>query len=494
MNKTIYIPLDNRPCTYQFPAKIAEIAGYQVILPPRDNMGDVTKACKLSRLDSWLGGQLPQAERLILSLDTWIYGGLVSSRITTEAFEKLQTRLVQLKQIKLEYPNLKLHGFITLLRISNANDSTEERSYWVEYGQQIYRLSYLDDYLSSGHFQEDLVREWEELKASIPQDIVKDYKQLRLRNFQMIKLALQLVKENTLDSLVIGYDDGGAYGWNVMERRELEQLVKSDELEHKIFIYPGADEIGSTLAMRTLISQVYKVYIVYSFPNHKRIKTRYEGIPLEDTVQFQMKAAGCLLVNDWQEADAILWIHNPKDQQFDQFLQREQVHPEDNTHLLHEISALLKQDKKVVFADVKYANGGDYHLVSHMSEAELLFKFCGYTAWNTTGNTLGMALAWLKASLKGLPDTKAIHYKFLLERYIDDGLYQGYLRQKLSEHFSDEVTMEHALSGLTFFQKALSEWQPQLNSLGIKSAQIETFQFPWNRFFEAEFDVRLDIQ
>ena len=78
--KILMLPLDERPCNYLYPQLMPE-AGYQLLLPPREIMGDKKRAGDFEKISEWLLQNVGSADACILSLDTLIYGGIVPSRL-----------------------------------------------------------------------------------------------------------------------------------------------------------------------------------------------------------------------------------------------------------------------------------------------------------------------------------------------------------------------------------------------------------------------------
>jgi hypothetical protein len=249
--------------------------------------------------------------------------------------------------------------------------------------------------------------------------------------------------------------------------------------------------------MRILEPEVTKIQVLYDHPEQAHVKTLYEGIPLEKTIFLQAKAAGCELVSD--KADGVLVIYTPPMRQRDQFLERvNETHSEDafpQQPCLNLLKQMIAQGLPVALADVKEANGGDNELLSSLVREQLLFSLAGYTAWNTTGNTIGMAFAWLKAWIKAknTPESHLAQIQFLLERYLDDGLYQGWLRQQLCQSYDQPVSIQHCLSSVVCLNDQLKQWQDQALKVEIEQMEVEQFTFPWERFFEAAIAVKLHM-
>ncbi len=486
MSHWLFLPLDGRPCNARFPVQLAALAGERLYVPDISLLGDARTAARRDRLQAWLESRLKGAQGLLLSLDTWIYGNLVASRKNREPLRTLQEKIQLLQNYRAQQPELKIHAFATLLRLSNSHDDTEERPYWAQYGKEIYRYAWLEHYLQM-HTDHELESEYKALSAQIPADVLEDYRALRLRNFTLLENLLDTVEQGLLQTLLIGCDDGGRYGWTVMERAQLQAQIDSRGLSERVLLYPGADELACTLLARVLVPETPRISLRWTYPEASQQITRYEGLPLKLTLAHQARAAGVELVSESSKGDAepeaVLWMHNPPAEQIDQYLDRDSRvyhQPEQLEPLLNQ----LKAAGPIALADVCYANGGDELLLKRLEAEQLLFNLSAYAAWNTAGNTIGMLLAWFKLLLLR-PGNEAEKRLFLIERFADDGWYQGIQRQLLCGHYSEPVTLNSCIQAIAFFNDKFRDWQtwmPQAPSC----LQIERLSFPWKRFFEVD--------
>ena len=53
-NNIFILPMDDRPCTYNFPKQLAEISGANVIIPPKEIMGNLDKVADTKKIVSLL--------------------------------------------------------------------------------------------------------------------------------------------------------------------------------------------------------------------------------------------------------------------------------------------------------------------------------------------------------------------------------------------------------------------------------------------------------
>ncbi len=493
----LYLPLDGRPCNARFPVELAQLGDHTVRTPETRLLGNAKQPANLRALEHWLAAACEASDSnepllLFLSLDTWLYGNLVASRKSTVSLDEVLRRLERLKALKTRYPHLQIYTLGTLLRLSNSNDDTEERSYWATYGEKIYRYSWLEHALSVNPDWEAEAQEFKRLSTEIPEDVLADYRGLRQRNHTVLNAVIEGLKARWINICLLGCDDSGQYGWNVQERDRLHD--HQAELPEQLFIYPGADELGSVLMARVLVPETYACEVAWTHPEAQHQITRYEGIPLSDTLKAQAQAAGLILHDDpHQAAQAVLWLHNPPpDQpQVDQFLDRSTRWPLPASHY-EPLSQRLQdpQGLPVFVADVFYANGGDAALLEDLAQRHALFALQGYAAWNTTGNTLGYLVAWCKFYLKHGQENPHLQRRLLMERLVDDGLYQGHWRQAWCDHYTDPVTLNTCVQGIYTINQRLKQWSeeyPEIATIG--EPQVKQLSFPWKRFFEVDLQI-----
>ena len=493
----LYLPLDGRPCNARFPVELAQLGAHTVRTPEVRLLGNAKQPANLRALEHWLAAACEASDPnepllLFLSLDTWLYGNLVASRKSTVSLEEVLGRLERLKALKTRYPHLQIYTLGTLLRLSNSNDDTEERPYWASYGEKIYRYSWLEHALSVNPDWETEALEFQRLSADIPQDVLTDYRSLRQRNHAVLNAVIEGLKTQWITLCLLGCDDSGQYGWNVQEREHLHHHQAS--LPEQLFIYPGADELGSVLMARVLVPETYACQVAWTHPEAQEQITRYEGIPLSATLEAQAHAAGLTLQNTPQNnTQALLWIHNPpRDRvQVDQFLDRQTRWPLTASRYAS-LNQYLQSPESlpVLLADVFYANGGDAALLEHLEEQHALFALQGYAAWNTTGNTLGYLLAWCKFYLKHGHENPRLQRRLLMERLADDGLYQGHWRQAWCDHYTDPVTLNTCVQGIYTINQRLKSWAeqyPEIAAMG--QPQVKQLSFPWKRFFEVDLQI-----
>lgn len=434
-----FVPIDNRPVCYTLPKQIAEIDdNIELFLPKREWLGDLTKYANTEELFKWLQ-DLPKLDAIIISLDTIAYGGLISSRRSNSSFEEIKARVENLKNI-LSTKDAKIYAFSSIMRISNNNINEEEKEYWAQYGKKIFNYSFYMDKFGTI------------CKKEVPDDILDDYLNTRKRNFEINKLYLEWQKEGFFETLVFSKDDCAEHGFNVQEAKTLENLGG--------FVKTGADEIPLTLLARAITGNI-KIAPIFLEPEHKNLISNYEDISIEKSVLGQLELAGCE-VTDPDSADILLFINNFIDHQ-GEIVMDVPTKPFDKTW--------TSPNKAYIIADVRFANGADNNLVKQFQPFD--DQFYGYSAWNTSANTLGSLICAAKTKFLANKYNHEAFLKLQTTRLLDDWAYQANVRQ-------DRPNLDELNYKMKSFEKKVAHL--------IKKEYNISYKFPWNRLFEVEIE------
>lgn len=485
MSTLLLIPLDDRPATSEFPRQIGAIARVNVEIPPLAMLGNLQREANPEALLAWLESHAPQAQGLIVALDTLGYGGLIPSRQSLTPLAEIQRRLAGLRELKQAKPELPIYAFSVTMRLSAAAALEEEKPYWAQFGSLIFQHSYHEDKYEQTGDEADLVRS-RTAQAQVPGEILADYLETRARNFEINRMAINWTQQGLFDLLLLTLDDTGQYGFNVREQRALRQQILETGLQDRVLVYPGADEVASVLVGRHINrskGQTPRFYPTYSTPRGGQIVPLYEDRPLEQNVRAQIQAVGGKLADSPEEAQIRLLINTPATGQGDLALRTnlERV-DEPPRNLMPFIRILQESPLPTALADVAYANGSDPELFRHFRDYSRLAAFA---AWNTAGNTLGsvvaMASAWLDEGSRDL----GAHRQLLLDRMADDILYQSQLRPRMQEELRAGATipaLEKELPG-----RLQELWGQAFASHPLTSIQA---RFPWQRLFEIGVHVQ----
>mgnify|MGYP003290886952 CR=1 FL=1 len=434
-----FIPIDNRPVCYTLAKDICAIdEDIELFIPPREFLGDLTKTAGVNELLNWLKNS-PEADAVIISLDTLVYGGLIPSRRSKETFEELKQRLEKVKKI-LKEKNAKIYAFSSVMRISNNNYNEEEKDYWKDYGKKIFEYSF--NFCKNGS-----------TKTDVPQEIIRDYLKTRNRNFEVNKIYLEWQKDGLFDTLIFSKDDCAEYGFNVREAQELEKLGGKTKT--------GADEIPLSLLSRAIKKEI-KVFVQYTEPEYKNRISNYEDVSIEKSVLGQLELADFNVVSTESEADIVLLVNNFIEKQGELVMgwYTEQYN-----------KILCLPNKPYAIADVRFANGGDNGFVEQLLDKIELQNFYGYSGWNTSANTLGSLLAGVKVKFGAKKYSEEAFKKLQMIRFLDDWAYQTNVRGNIEKPCDIRNQMKP-------YEKILSK----IFDYEIKANYI----YPWNRKFEVE--------
>lgn len=459
MKKIAVVPIDNRPICYNLIGDIlAQDNDIELFLPEREFLGSLKQNANIEEIFNFLQN-LPKVDILVLSLDTIAYGGLVSSRRCCEDFEEIKTRVEKLKKI-IKNKADKILAFSSIMRISNNNINEEEKLYWSDWGEKIFKYS------------------WETHKNNIPaetdvpQEILEDYLNTRKRNFEINRIYLDWLSDKTLDTLVFSKDDTGEFGLNVQEANLLAKEAQERNLP--AIIKTGADEIPLTLLARGLCKDKnIKIQPQYVFKESINLISKYEDISLKNCVEGQIELAGCKISN---MPDLIFYINNFSKAQGDLVL-GDVINSSNFEHQLPQ--------KPYFIADVNNANGADNDFVEQIlkEKTDNIFSYCGY---NTSANSIGCAI--LSAVVNFLAKKqntfdKNGFKKLMFIRLLDDWAYQADTRKDVRENGGEFYeTLKKHIKDFEIYENKIA------NFLDFKYNEVN-YTLPWDRSFEVEINV-----
>lgn len=438
-----FIPIDNRPVCYNLAVDIAKIdSNIEFFIPPREYLGSLTRNADVDKIYEWFK-QLPDLDKVIISLDTIAYGGLIPSRRSTDSEQVIKNRVLKFRQ-EWTKKKAKVLAFSSIMRISNNNYNEEEKEYWNKYGTKIFEYSYNTHKCNLGNFGSPV-------QNLIPTNILNDYLSTRQRNFNINKMYLEWQKLGFFDELIFSKDDCAEYGFNVKEAKELEKNGAK--------VITGADEIPISLLSRAYDTDL-KVKVEFTEPNSKNLISNYEDVSIEKSVLNQLALANIKVVEKNQ--DIILIVNNFKNHQGEIVMKRPTEQFSGNIKL---------PNTPYMIADVRNANGADNNFVSKILPQINLENFYGYSAWNTSANTLGTLICTAKIKFGSKKYNDNAFKKVEMVRFLDDWAYQANIRQQIDKPCDIKVEM-----------KPFEEQVEKVLGIDIQN----NYTYPWNRLFEVE--------
>ncbi|NJK99285.1 MAG: DUF4127 family protein [Spirulinaceae cyanobacterium SM2_1_0] len=397
----LYLSLDERPCNYDYPQAIARLQPQiTLIVPPKSRLGVKKQPAPLDKLWAWLQASVGNCQVAILSLEMLVYGGLLPSRLHQDDTATLLNRLAGLRALKNTQPQLKILASTLIMRTPAYDSSEEEPDYYAEFGARIFRWGWLHDQQQRQGLADAEAAELARVDAELPAAVLDDYRQRRQRNLRVNQEAIALVAQGVIDFLAIPQDDCARYGFTALERQQLTQAIARQRLQHRIHLYPGADEVGCTLLARAYSQHQGEspgLYPLYSSPHGAATIPLYEDRPLNISVPAHILAAGGQIAASPEQAAAILAVNTPG-----QVMQEAWDHPaQDITYTTHRnlrvfvarVASEVAVGRPVAIADVAFTNGGETELITMLDDAALWDDLLAYAGWNTCCNTLGTAIA-----------------------------------------------------------------------------------------------------
>lgn len=524
MKKIVVLPLDERPCNMLFPYYLfqdnhdSNTAGnYNIIMPQQ--LGDKKTPADFTEIQQFLTKSCAGADGLVLSIDMLLYGGLIPSRLHHLPEEELERRLHLLPQLRSDNPGLNIFAFHCIMRCPSYSSSDEEPDYYGICGKQLYELGICTHYLSDADARRDrqagqnqpdgpeetrrrkYLRRHRQLLQQIDARYLADYTQRRAVNLTYNKKTLELVKQGVIDFMIIPQDDSAPMGFTAMDQQQVRRLVSDRALQHKVLIYPGADEVAMTLLTKMrnqLEGRQPAVYVQYAAHRAPELIPAYEDRSLGETIKYHLFASGCRPADSRECADLILGVTAPGEHMLESNMQGRPNRNYDTERslapFLADLAWSMEQGIAVAIADNAYANGGDLELLEMLAAQGLLMRLAGYSGWNTSSNTLGTAIAQGIQFLYDGPGQR--HMDFLLLRYLEDCGYDSCVRQDVTLHELpgrnlspfDLGAEEAYVSGLVLekLQHFIRERLPGI----AEKIQLNQVRLPWRRMFEADIRVR----
>ncbi len=551
MKRVAVLPMDDRPVNYDYPLYLGRAAGLEVLLPPREWLGNPWRPSRHAELVDWLAATFPKADAAVVAIDTLAYGGLIPSRVSPESTEAVIARLGVLRDMNAAHPARPILASSVVMRINRSNSSEEEKPYWAEFGSRMFRLSSLEHKAELGQASPEELAERYSLRGEVPDEVYLDYKRGRARNHAVNRAMLDWVEEGVFDYLLLPQDDTDDYGWNVAEARSLQVHIRALGMGDRAITYPGADEIGSLLLARFACRQAGfapRVWPLYSGPTGASIITAYEDRPLSELLKAHLAPLGGAVANSEEEADLTLFFNAPIERQGNgdsqwlirrgqeevlrempvkflpwleaffgtegfQATRREMELRKGHTgEFVGEIMAAVASGRPVALADVAFVNASDIGLGDLLLRQPQVAALAAYGGWNTAGNTLGMVLSQAVIRVIALragatKEQQAAHAEFLFLRFLDDDQYQGRERTGCMVEDLPAMDLTPSMERLPEGKAAQIESQVAAN-LGrsaaklrdlfvgsglVRDVRVSHIHLPWRRLFEVGFDVRVDV-
>ncbi len=492
----LFVPMYATPTARQLPMMAAAIARAQLREPPPQWLGDYIAPGDVAAIDRWLARAAPAANDFVISIDMLAYGGLDASRVPGVSQGEAIARLGTLRGLRKARPHARIAAFGTIMRLEPTAVAPvgAARTYWA--GAQPPAWRYIWEYaqLHDPPLPSEAERA-RELQTLIGRPVLEQYLQTRERNRNVDLAALQLVADGTLDRIVIGQDDAGPVGLHVKDVRALKQSVADLDIADRASIEPGADELGLVLVARALAHRIGwtpRVAVRYSTRNGAFTQDPLEYAPVHVTIDALVRRCGG--VRDENRPDLTLYVRVPG------------TSSAQDDRLLDALRSEVQRGRSVALVDLTFLTGSytaQAAFAQRLIASGLAGKLDAYSAWNTTANSVGIALGEIVATGVGRRTGRynpLAHAEFMLDRYIDDYLYHTQVRPRVDAELAvrgitahwylspivwRETDAQVRAAVLPMARQLLQRIYPQYRAVRLD------VRLPWPRTFEIESEIQL---
>lgn len=489
-----FVPIDDRPVTYQLPRMLGAIAGIEVRTPPHAALGNFLTPGDPDAVWTWLlAAQNRDAFAYVVSTDMLAYGGLIASRTPSTAALTALGRIERLVNLRVERPGIPVAAFGTVMRLAPTG---------------VAKIGAAANFFAAGATS-DLIEQYARLPDPPADDAQRAtaqrlreligpplgaYLDARARNRAVDTAILSLAGEpRVLDRVVLGQDDAGTVGLHLRDVAALEDAIATYGAGDAATIESGTDELGMVLVAAAFARRAGwtpTVAVRYSRADGGSVQDPLELHPVDTTVDGVIASSGAQRVTGAADIDLFVRVTNTS--------------AADEAGFVDAIARDAAAHRSIAVADLTFLGGSaeeQQALVRSLVERKIAASLDGFASWNTAANSLGTALPAAIAAGAGRRlgtfDAGA-QAAFLLDRFIDDYGYRLFVRGAVNDDLAARGVTDHSYllpADLRFAQDDVrSRLEPLgfllLDELGLalrEPAILTTL--PWARTFEVWIDV-----
>ena len=502
--KILYIPHDNRPVVNKQTIEVVERAGYKVVTPPPELLGNREDLGHPDRLWEWLEtttkNENKDIKAAVISSDSMIYGSLVGSRKHYYGNQLVLERAELFRNFRREHKNLPIYVFGSVMRTPRTGEASgyEEPDYYRNYGANIFRYTALVDKQELEGLTAREEKEKAFLEKLIPERAMTDWMSRRGKNFDANKKLIDMARENVFNCLLLGRDDNAPFSQTHREGRNLQ--IYGNRIDPRRYqTIAGIDEVGLMVlarAINDLTNTTPAIFVSYNYGAGPEVIPSYSDEKIDKTINSEIVATGSKRVNDPARADFILAVNtNPNGITYEAAGSLNDWRDREGTsYFVNMVKNFVDSGRPVAIADIAFANGSDNALMDRLNANDLLFKLHAYAAWNTPTNAVGFALGTgILAKQMKLSDKRQV----LLTRYIDDWGYQANVRKVVKAKVlgSRDKNLFDVLNEQKYF--AAEQCLDLMQNFAEKNLDKVTFDggfrvdFTWNRMFESDISFKV---
>jgi hypothetical protein len=492
------IPLDGRPVNWQVPQRLAEIAGIDLLVPPRAMLGTLQSGAQGMQLAKWLVASATRAatpglDAVVFSWDALIYGGLVQSRALD--VEPLDPAALGSVLGQLDWSTTAGYAYVTLPRLGITVGSQDRlathqlvREYFIEAGKAV------DDPRAKERTQS--------IAEHLGERAVGRLWEWRERNVRIAESALRVSAQLGLRCCHVAVEDNAESGPHLDEAARLRALaaeLHASGAATSFSLFDGADETASMLLakayaeMRELSPVDVHLMVHPPTPGADRYRGLYETHSLAEGLAFLSDKLGLKL---HASEGTVRWLVVHGVQPQPDLLAADPASVFANPYLL---PPEAEGRAPIFISDLCACNGANPNLVRHLVELAPS-RIAGLVGFNTNFNSLATTAAWIRLGA-GRGRSPAVRRLFV-ERLADDVVYQSLARPRLLRYLASQRLDPYDFSAANTYQlreclgiveRSWRDWSTGPGSAVLSACAIPStqagevrFSFPWMRAFEIE--------
>ena len=506
--KILFIPNDDRPVSLRQPVEVVKQLGCEVVTPPKEFLNVYEPATNADNLWAWLDENVVNANAVVMSSDSMLYGGLIPSRKHNIDAATLNSRVNHFKILREKNPALKIYVLCSLMRtpMSGTKGDIEEPDYYAEHGANIFNYTALIDKSEISKLTGKEKNYLNYLENNIDKDILTDWFNRREKNLSATKNLMDMTSAGIISYLVVGRDDNSPLSQTHRESRQLLDYAAKIHLDEKNFqSLAGIDEFGLLLltrAVNDLRGESPKIFVDYNKGVGAKMIPAFSDEQIGNSITSNVEIVGGKIVGKPIGADVVLLVNtDPKGKTYwghnalpDPHAKKVDYNaPRDGTKYFADmVESYVSKGYPVSIADITFANGSDNPMMKMLQERGLLYKIQAYSGWNTATNSTGFVLGTGILARHMSDESKD---KILTLRYLDDWAYQANVRTLIG----DEI-FNTRQGGVLYYQfdgktlDAESRIETLLKEFAAKN--LPPYKFlrnikvtcPWNRMFEIDVE------
>lgn len=519
----LLLPLDSRPVCSTLPQKLGQLAGLNVILPPKAYLDNYKTPANKEKLWQWLAYNQKFYSSSLISADILLYGSLLQARQNVATPKQEADLISALANLNTSPSPTQTQAagntakdctiFSVIPRLLVSDELLPDR--WYQY--QLLRYSELADMVRiSSSFA--LTQKLHEVEAKIPAKVLQKYLSQYQQSDRFNTSLLNLADTHTNLQLVFGQDDAAPIGLPHASASRLQALIRSHSLQKKAQLTYGADEIASLLIAKAYLQQAQwqpHIYLKFGTLQTEEKQMPYMAVSTGTAVRNQLQLIGARLAATEEEADIILYIHCGDDNSLPTQREAEQLNKW--------LTTPAAQAKKIALVDLSANFEADEMLLPLLLKENVpVNKLAAYAGWNTFSNSSGTAIAQAviftgrlhqlqqeHADEKQLAAFYADNLNFTIERMLEDYYYQKLLHPGLRTTLTSlgisptDLSAEDKQQAEYYIQKRLSLYAElllwhNLNRTPFYSSNTADYYLknltvgstlPWSRIFEVDLQI-----